>query len=471
MSASLLFGPAAMAPAATISDLLERGIHAEEARGDLDGAIQIYRQILAETKVNQTLAAHAQYRLAVCLYKNRKFPEATLAFEQLVKDFPGEKELIAQARVFMPGDLVLDPVPWRDGEVLEFVFKVESGFRVGMAAYHARRVRERGADCWEVGGRIYAGAQSASRVLVDADTFRPIRSHWRHGLLGFAEARYQPTRVEVVLNSTSEPKILEVDGVVYDNEQAVHLMRRMPLDLGYKTTLPIVSTIAGGVSIPVEIEVAARETVRVAAGEFECFKVALEVQGIKQSFWISTDPNRYAVKFEAGGAIGELQAVRYRTPGGMIHYQDPKFGFSLAAPDDWHFYVHETRDQRKVQLAVIDPMAIANTLVRVQSLEEVETRHRSSLRDWARNDVERNIEKRLKDFKMRAEGWSDVVINGQPAVRASADFAEGNRRKVWMTTCVFGEGTATSFSTEVEVEKLEEFGRQLELVLNSYVAK
>src|SRR5438309_11081005 len=83
--------------AASPSELLEKGIYSEETKGDLDAAMKLYHQIVAEGKEGQAVAAQAQYRLGVCYYKKKNYTEATAAFEKLVKDYPEQKELLALA--------------------------------------------------------------------------------------------------------------------------------------------------------------------------------------------------------------------------------------------------------------------------------------------------------------------------------------------------------------------------------------
>src|SRR6266699_5748442 len=70
--------------AASPSELFEKGVYSEETKGDLDAALALYQQVIAEAKGSQALAAQAQYRLAVCYYKKKNFAEATAAFEKLV---------------------------------------------------------------------------------------------------------------------------------------------------------------------------------------------------------------------------------------------------------------------------------------------------------------------------------------------------------------------------------------------------
>src|SRR4051794_27718927 len=68
------------------SELLEKGIYAEETKGDIDAAITLYQQLLNEAKANQRVAAQAQFRLAQCLLKKNRAAEATAAFERLISE-------------------------------------------------------------------------------------------------------------------------------------------------------------------------------------------------------------------------------------------------------------------------------------------------------------------------------------------------------------------------------------------------
>ncbi|HYG34376.1 MAG TPA: tetratricopeptide repeat protein, partial [Clostridia bacterium] len=72
--------------AVSLSELLEKGIYTEETKGDLDAAMQLYKQIVSEAQAGQKLAAEAQYRLGVCYYKKKNYAEAVAAFEMLVNN-------------------------------------------------------------------------------------------------------------------------------------------------------------------------------------------------------------------------------------------------------------------------------------------------------------------------------------------------------------------------------------------------
>src|ERR1700704_3887217 len=94
-TAALLAWPgSAQAPA----DLLQKGIHAQETEGDLDGAIQIFRQVANLASGNKQLAAQAQYQLVLCMLQKGDRVGATKEFQLLERNFPDQQDLVDKAR-------------------------------------------------------------------------------------------------------------------------------------------------------------------------------------------------------------------------------------------------------------------------------------------------------------------------------------------------------------------------------------
>src|SRR5690606_20651360 len=131
-------------------------------------------------------------------------------------------------------------------------------------------------------------------------------------------------------------------GAVYDNEQFIHLARRLPLATGYSTKIKIFVGLGGGSELPLELSVPARESVTVPAGTFDAFKVVLN---IGQTLWISADEHRYPVKLEAGGAIIELTEVKTGSATASESYEDQTCGFSVTVPAGWMTYTREESPQ------------------------------------------------------------------------------------------------------------------------------
>lgn len=153
-----------MAGAQDLSQMLESGIYTEETMGDLDAAIKIYDQVIAEAKTNRRVLAQAQLRRGQCLLKLGKTAEATKVFQELVAEFkssPDQRQLVEQAEKLLPevSDLALDPVPWVDGEQLELRIKLAGGLEIGDFILSAQSGNIDGHEVWTLSINRYIGVK------------------------------------------------------------------------------------------------------------------------------------------------------------------------------------------------------------------------------------------------------------------------------------------------------------------------
>ena len=164
LSITSLLTTAQAVAAASPSELLEQGIYSEETKGDVDAALKLYQQVVAEAKTGQAVAAQAQYRLGVCYHKKKNYAEATSAFEKLLKDYPDQKDLIALANKYLAGAMPLLPAPWVDGEELRLDIKFATGYKLGTVRYRVNAGETNGQRIWRLASRLFATTQQASRV-------------------------------------------------------------------------------------------------------------------------------------------------------------------------------------------------------------------------------------------------------------------------------------------------------------------
>jgi hypothetical protein len=441
------------------SELLEKGIYNQETKGDLDSAIAIYQQLVAESDVNRSLAAEAQFRLGQCYLKKGRTADANAAFEKLIHDYPNEKQLVAKARDLLPGRMVLGPVPWLNGERMQLTMSLPNGADVGVCEYRADFVAG-GTKDWGVGARLLAGPQSVSRVEADAETLRPIKSHWKSSQLGEAWATYRPNEVEI-RRAGGSPATIPIDSPVYDNEEAVYLMRRLPLQVGYKTTLPILTTL-GGTTIQIGLEVVGRETVEVPAGKFNCFKVHLG--SVNQDFWFSDDAHRYIVKFEAGPVNAQLTSVVLRLRGEPVVFQDKELGVSFTAPPGWVVWrAMHGQPEGQVLIRTLDPDADTDDggmrLFATDTLSEIAQK---SARAWAQEYVAKY------KYKVRADSWRDITIDGRPAVSCVADYTEGGKAHVQFLAYALGKKYSELFVITSAPDKFDSLKTQFDSIMASY---
>ncbi|MFH1920031.1 MAG: tetratricopeptide repeat protein [Planctomycetota bacterium] len=86
------------ARAESVEERLHKGVYQEETVGDLEAAMKIYQEIVADAKANRPHVAQAKYRLGMCHVKKGENEKAVATFEELIKEFPGQANLLEQAR-------------------------------------------------------------------------------------------------------------------------------------------------------------------------------------------------------------------------------------------------------------------------------------------------------------------------------------------------------------------------------------
>jgi tetratricopeptide (TPR) repeat protein len=85
--------------AQTTTELLQKGIYAQETEGNLDNAILIYRQIVNSAPSARDLAAQAQFRLAQALLQKGDLTSAAQEFDKLARDYSDYRNLVSTLSV------------------------------------------------------------------------------------------------------------------------------------------------------------------------------------------------------------------------------------------------------------------------------------------------------------------------------------------------------------------------------------
>jgi uncharacterized protein len=466
--AVVLLAAGSPAPAQSASELLQKGIYTQETLGDLDGAIKIYKQVLAQAKGARIYAAQAQYRLARCYLAKGQSAEAVEAFKELIRDYPEQKELLAKAREHLPGEFKLLAEPWLNGETLQFTAKLPAGMKIGTVIWSADLVQLQGREAWRLQSRHYGmGSNALLRAFADRDAFRPSSSIIKHSQLGDIQVDYEPGQVKIKSMGKDSVRKVELEGVVYDNEQAMYLIRRLPLSVGYKSSFQVFSPLGSGTT-KVALEVTGKEMVQVPAGRFECFKTefALPVGKTLQTFWYSTDPRRYLVKFEAGEAIAELVAIRQSSPHTSMNYRDDKFGFSLSVPGGWFFDEDEADDKPRVAVHLLDPEAAAVNVFWIDKIGDGQVPPESEVRAACEKKVTERL-KELGGYRPRPESWTSRSLGGAPAVGYVADYAEGKRPMVEYLTMVQSGSLRATLIMRAPREQFDGFRETFERIIES----
>ncbi len=114
-----LLTPVVLAKSA--STLLQEGLYAEEVDGDIDAAIRIYGQVIADTSVQRSHTAQAMYRQGMCYLKKQNEQQAKEVFEKLVANYSDQTKIISKVKPILDELGNADPAALMPPETLIYV--------------------------------------------------------------------------------------------------------------------------------------------------------------------------------------------------------------------------------------------------------------------------------------------------------------------------------------------------------------
>ena len=337
----------------------------------------------------------------------------------------------------------LNPAPWVDREIMRLKLTTKAGMEIGELIYTADHAKMGEKDAWRIQCRqIITAVNHLQFMHVDAelDSFAPIFGQTTNNT-GDYQAQYSPGSVHLTttIGGKKAEHDIELGGVAYDNEQALYLIRRLPLAPGYKTSFDIFPVQIATVS-RCEISVLGKEQLRVGMGTFNCYKTSLvvrvgQVKALEHTLWFSADEHQYLVKYDSGTALMELAGVSVRSKGKKVTYENQQYRLSLTMPEGWFFYDSKTPSDYKVQLQLLPPnMKAWGTFIAVETGSSMGM----SARDVADGDVGA-LKGVFDGYTVREDSWQDMSIDSMPAVRFVADYNEDGREKVESRTYILGE--------------------------------
>ncbi len=367
--------------------------------------------------------------------------------------------------------LALKPAPWADGEELQLRILSPAGAEFGTIIYRSDLVKHAGKVAWLVESQMVVSVNNMlqyTSVFAERDSYAPMAGVTRNNLMGDFEGTYG--RSQVKLTSKAEGKEstrnVNVDGPVYDNEQVLYLMRRMPLTKGYQARFDIFPLMSGTI-LEGRINVTTEEPITVPAGTYDCCKIALSVymdgtRVLEHQVWMSADAHQYLVKYDSGSAIMELTRVATVDRNKPALFSDPDLKISLEAPTGWCFYRNVSKDsQATFQLLAPELKAWCLLATQVHS-GEAETS-----RLVAEGDVQA-LKGFFKGYKVRPASWTERKVSGLPATRFEADYQDESQEMVEYRTYIVGEKAVYWFVFRIEKDKFQEMKPTFDKVVDGF---
>ena len=163
-------------------------------------------------------------------------------------------------------------------------------------------------------------------AVVNAETSSPLTVvlHDPHGNTK-AQIEYGDHAVVFNIPGQVTQKQVNVSGEYYDRYTLAHILQGFPFHSDKKIALTIISDGAGSSPMgpnQMEFQKTGVETIRVPAGDFDCYKLRMGIPGISKAFpgmydfffWYTVDEPRFLIKYEDTlGNLRELINVKLQT--------------------------------------------------------------------------------------------------------------------------------------------------------------
>jgi hypothetical protein len=414
--------------AQTDAELLQKGIYTQETAGDLDAAIQIYRQVISTAGSQSAVAAQAQYQLVVCMLRKNDREAADKELQFLAQYFGNQPDLVSKALAQLQGSRTLLPAPWGEREASQLNIKRDGAFTGEYLFYTV-----------DPGLSASSNTPPDPQVLTlgwELMTKKTYRRLWITADRGTMMSTRPPGMESN--DDLGDPATAPFKGPAIDDEVSVFLLRRLPLAVGYTTKLPVTSEQLAPVQT--DLKVTGIESVQVPGGKFNCFRVAFGPAG--QTFWIGTDRSRPLVKFQSGNVEAELArtwgaektletALAFlRTAGSKVSFETTTNPFNRdSAYVSSSFFSVVFRLRRAYTPSAEIPQALRQALA-----DELSEYQRTS----------------AFSYTVRPGSVQERLIGGQQALTCVLDFTDkdGNRKsgyRAWIQT----ESTLLKVTTEI----------------------
>jgi hypothetical protein len=325
-------------------------------------------------------------------------------------------------------ELPLIAAPWFDGEMMRMKTTSLQGDEIGTMIYSAESVTK-DSDPNKRGWRIISHNYTSSSDLrqyavVDTrlENFKPQFSRIIN-LLGDFRVEYGDKRIRLEITGAGGEikRDVDVSDIVYDSEQLVHLVRRLPLVEDYKISFPVFAVMMGTV-VDCNTAVIGKEQITTGAGTFDCYRVNLAIRSGENKtqehlLWISADEHRYLVRYVLGKSmILELAEVAVADKDMPLIFEDGELGCAFAVPHNWRFYKHKVESGFFVELLSPELKAEATLCVLPAPKSII-------LPEIARQDIA-TFTKFFKDYAVSSDGVRIISLRQLTAVQYAADFFE-----------------------------------------------
>lgn len=424
----------------TLSIQFQEILFIEETEGDIETAISRYQQLLENSKTIDELTnedeetiSRINYQMGLCYLKQGNKEKAKEQLKLLLTDYNCHNTVVNQARNLLmeinpefataSKEINLLTAPWGKYEQMRHKMYAQNGGEIGLLIYEINNVNENGVPVSKITTSEmipYGLFPKETGVTVHQESFKPIKSFTHHGPDNKWIAEYTKNKViyTSLINGKSSKNETKVELPVFDNEETLYLIRRLPLKVGYRDSAMVFSNY-NGMSVKGELYIDTIEDISTEYGTLNCYRanVTSSMQGtqnFKQTVWISTDSKRLIAKIITGATTLKLVSVN-SSKSQAETILDKNMDITISLPKGYHSYNSLSTGIFDAVYQIYSPKTMAFGM-----LWGIEPKNGKSDNDFVDNQV-KEFSKRWKKFKIQRNTTINTTINGIKAIQFLAD--------------------------------------------------
>lgn len=471
-------GYAADAAPQSLTQQLESAVYAEDVLGNLNQAKALYQQIIEAGNANRHIVASAMVRLGQCQLKEGDGTAASQTFAQIKANYADMTEIMAAVNelenVHSEDRLALLPVPWQDGEVLEYGLYDASGHPILFETHimnHAG-IADSGANWKKQTINLLTAVKGAryNEMLIN-DKSNTMLSHFSKSLNDNGVYIFKQSDQIIIDNKVTKNKLTgNRDADALDELSFLETLRRLPFHSDYKETFKVFSpNLLNHLYTRVEV-VNDHEEIAVPAGKFDARHVRIDwiYQNQKVNeveLWISKGPNAKLIRQVQQGNTLKLLEERSLQSDKATQYQY-KDEFTLEIPENWIIY--------DLSMKGSNEMLLVPTHIEAQKVASQITSKLEANVDWEKEGVELVAKWNIdwsegfhQDFVVREDTRKKFTIQGLPAYSYVADFKAGNFDRVEYRIIFLDAPMVYQAFFLINKSDIEEIKPQVDAILNS----
>lgn len=425
-----------------VSSLYQEALYIEETEGDIQKAIDYYMNIItivkkdsSESDKDHDFIPKVEYQLGLCYLKIGQKESAIKHFKNVLKQFDGHDIIKNKARNYLqeinpelnkrttPINLIANP--WNSGEVMYHKLYQQNGGEIGTVVYSIKNSMKNGIKTFDITTSeiipVYPFAKHTG-VTVNRNNMNPISSFTKIGTKSYWKAHYNGNKIKYSSNVRGKKTDNEttVELPIFDNEETIYLVRRLPLKVGY-TDSALVFANTNGMYVKGALKVTAIEEIETELGTFSCYKaeVSSSFQGDKnfeQTIWISSDKNRYVVKVKNGKNTLKLSKVTNLENEKSPVISDERLDVEVNLPENYNYYNSLTTNRYKSVYQIFTPKTMAWCSIHSNDKKKNDLTNKQIV-----DSEVKMFKKWFKKFKVRDDSWSTGNVNGIPVIKYVVD--------------------------------------------------